>query len=91
MEITVLKLEDDIPGVFPARQKRSLRLRDKYILAGIKLLNSMRFSDLRVSDLVEECSGSVGSFYTRFADKEGYFRALRAAAIGACNDEIRNG
>jgi AcrR family transcriptional regulator len=83
-----LTLGDDVPGVFAARQKRSIRIRDKYLEAGVELLNSMRFSDLRVSDLAKKCGGSVGSFYTRFQDKEAYFRALRSATIIACNKEI---
>jgi AcrR family transcriptional regulator len=83
-------LEDDIPGVHPARQKRSIRIRDAYIEAGIQLLNNQRFAELRISDLAEDCGGSVGSFYTRFEDKDAFFRALRAAAIGACNREIQS-
>ncbi|TMV05710.1 TetR/AcrR family transcriptional regulator [Ruegeria sediminis] len=88
MNFEALKIDDDIPGVLPARQKRSKRIRDAYISAGIKLLNERRLSDLKISDLAEECGGSVGSFYTRFEDKEAYFRALRAAAIALCNAEI---
>lgn len=88
MDMSSLTLAEDVPGVFAARQKRSIRIRDKYLEAGVELLNSMRFNDLRVSDLARECGGSVGSFYTRFQDKEAYFRALRAATITACNKEI---
>jgi AcrR family transcriptional regulator len=88
MDMSSLTLGDDVPGVFAARQKRSIRIRDKYLEAGVELLNSMRFSDLRVSDLAKKCGGSVGSFYTRFQDKEAYFRALRSATIIACNKEI---
>lgn len=88
MNINTLLMDDDIPGVLPAKQARSRRIRDAYIQAGIKLLNSKRFNDLKVSDLAEACGQSVGSFYTRFEDKEAYFRALRAAAIHLCNAEI---
>lgn len=89
MNLGTLNLEDDIPGVLPARQKRSVRLRDSFIRAGFEILNSKRLSDLSVSELAKECGGSVGSFYTRFEDKEAYFRALRAAAIAMCNKEIQ--
>lgn len=89
IRLSELHLEDDLPGVHPAPQKRSQRIRDAYIRAGIELLNERRLSDLKVSDLAEACGGSVGSFYTRFEDKEAYFRALRSAAIIACNSEIR--
>lgn len=88
MDMSSLTLGEDVPGVFAARQKRSIRIRDKYLEAGVELLNNMRFSDLRVLDLAAECGGSVGSFYTRFQDKEAYFRALRAATIRACNQDI---
>ena len=85
MKANMLIIDDDIPGVFEAKQKRSVRIRNAYIEAGVDLLNSMRFSDLSVSKLAEKCQCSVGSFYTRFKDKESYFRALRAAAINDCN------
>ncbi|CAH1665237.1 TetR/AcrR family transcriptional regulator [Chelatococcus asaccharovorans] len=88
MDFDTIHLEDDIQGVHSARQKRSVRIRDAYIKAGIRLLNTRRFSEIRISDLAEDCGGSVGSFYTRFEDKDAFFRALRAAAIGACNREI---
>ncbi len=89
MQLDAVELEDDIPGVFPARQTRSVKLRDAYLRAGFELLNTKRLSDLTVSELADACDSSVGSFYTRFEDKEGYFRGLRAAAIELCNIEIR--
>ena len=90
MDLGILELEEDIPGVLPARQRRSIKLRDAYIRAGIEILNTKRLSDLSVSELAQECGGSVGSFYTRFEDKEAYFRALRVAAISMCNKEIQS-
>ena len=80
--------DEKIPGVFEARQKRSVRIRDAYVDAGVELLNEMRFGDLRISDLARDCGHSVGSFYSRFRNKDAYFRALRAATISACNDQI---
>ena len=65
MDLGILELEEDIPGVLPARQRRSIKLRDAYIRAGIEILNTKRLSDLSVSELAQECGGSVGSFYTR--------------------------
>jgi AcrR family transcriptional regulator len=88
MDLSELELDDDIPGVLPARQARSVRLRDTYVKAGFEFLNRKRLSDLKINELAESCGGSVGSFYTRFEDKEAYFRALRAAAINASNREI---
>ena len=89
MDLGTLELEADVPGVMPARQRRSVVLRDAYIRAGIEILNTKRLSDLSVSELAQECGGSVGSFYTRFEVKEAYFRALRVAAIAMCNKEIQ--
>ena len=82
-------VDEDIPGVLPAKQKRSRIIRDKYLEAGCELLNERRFSDLRIPELAAKCGYSVGSFYTRFEDKESYFRALRSAAMVSCNAEIR--
>lgn len=88
LNLIEIDLDHDIPGVHPAKQARSVRLRNSYIRAGIKLLNNKRLADISVSELARICDGSVGSFYTRFSDKEAYFRSLRAAAMDICNHEI---
>ena len=77
-----------LPGVRAAKQSRSIRIRDAYLQAGIKLLNEVRFNDLKVSSLAEHCGYSVGSFYTRFDDKDAFFRALRFAVITSCDEII---
>ncbi len=79
---------DDVPGVLKANQARSVRIRDSFINAGIDLLNEERLSHVAVPSLAKLCGCSVGSFYTRFKDKDAYFRALRVATIHACNMEI---
>jgi len=81
-------LDEPVDGVFAARQLRSRKLRDAYVEAGLNLLNTMRFKDMRVTFLAEYCGYSVGSFYTRFEDKDAYFRALRAAAVALNRREI---
>ena len=68
-------------GVFEALQERSRRSRDAFIESGFVLLNQMRFNDLKISDLVQHCGRSVGSFYKRFEDKEAFFRALQVATV----------
>jgi len=83
-------LSDTIPGVFQASQPRSIRIRDAYVEAGIDLLNSIRFHDLKISVLAANCGYSVGSFYTRFQDKDAYFKALRLASVTACNHDVDN-
>ena len=79
----LLPASGDIPGVYTARQKRSVRIRDAYVSAGVELLNTTRFKDLKVADLAAHAGCSVGSFYTRFRDQEGFFLALRSAAVNS--------
>ena len=82
-----VELENEIPGALEAKQARSLRLRDHYIREGIRCLNKQRLNQLRISDLAKACGSSVGSFYTRFQDKESYFLSLRSATVEICNQE----
>ena len=81
MSTAALLSSEPIPGVFEARQQRSVRLRDSFINAGIDALNHTRFNDLTVSGLAAVSGNSVGGFYTRFRDKTSYFRALRVHTI----------
>ena len=60
----------------PAKQNRSRRTRDALLAAGWKLLAKTSWDRLSVNDLVAEAGSSVGSFYSRFADKESYFDSL---------------
>lgn len=78
----------DIPGVFQARQDRSVKNRDGFIRAGIIALNTTRFEDIKISDLARASGNSVGSFYTRFRDKNAFFGALRVYAVDAISREI---
>jgi len=80
-ETNVVSLSGDIPGVFVAKQKRSVRIRDSFINVGVEALNDIRLRDLTVAELCHRSGNSVGAFYTRFQDKEAYFRALRGHAI----------
>lgn len=77
----------DIPGVFPAHQKRSVRIRDSFITAGVEALNDIRLDSLTVSGLCERSGNSVGAFYTRFQDKEAYFRAVRVFTVMSLENE----
>ncbi len=78
---TIDSLRGDIPGVYAARQKRSVRIRDSFINAGVEALNNTRLTDLTIAQLCDRSGNSVGAFYTRFQDKDAYFRALRGYAI----------
>jgi AcrR family transcriptional regulator len=60
----------------PAKQKRSRETRDALLAAGWTLLAKTSWDRLSVNDLVAEAQSSVGSFYSRFADKDSYFDSL---------------
>jgi AcrR family transcriptional regulator len=62
----------------PAKQNRSRRTRDALLAAGWKLLTRSSWDQLSVNDIVGAAGSSVGSFYSRFADKDSYFEALAA-------------
>lgn len=83
----VVSLGGDIPGVFAARQKRSVRIRDGFINVGVEALNDTRLSELTVAELCHRSGNSVGAFYTRFRDKNAYFRALRSYTIESHDQE----
>ena len=60
----------------PAKQNRSRKTRDALLAAGWKLLAKTSWDQLSVNDIVAEANSSVGSFYSRFADKDSYFDSL---------------
>jgi hypothetical protein len=88
MDGDILSLSGDIPGVFEARQNRSVRTRDGFINAGIGALQTRRLDDLKITELAMVSGNSVGSFYTRFQDKDAYFRALSAYASQGISREF---
>jgi AcrR family transcriptional regulator len=57
-------------------QKRSRETRDALLAAGWKLLTKNTWDQLSVNDIVAAADSSVGSFYSRFADKDSYFDSL---------------
>jgi AcrR family transcriptional regulator len=82
-----LILQDGIPGVFAARQSRSIRNRDSFLKDGVEALGKMPFDEIKISQLAAVSGNSVGSFYTRFQDKEAFLRALRTYAVEAIDRE----
>lgn len=88
MDGDTFSLREDIPGVFEARQNRSVRTRDGFINAGIEALQTRRLDDLKITELAAVSNNSVGSFYTRFQDKDAYFRALSAYASQGISHEF---
>ncbi len=57
-------------------QARSLKKRHDLLKAGRKLLHSRVLEDISIKDICSEANCTVGSFYSRFEDKESYFDAL---------------
>ena len=60
----------------PAKQQRSRETRDQLLAAGWKLLARNPWEDIGVNDIVKAAKSSVGSFYSRFADKDAFFDSL---------------
>lgn len=79
--------EADLTDILPAKQARSRATRDALVRAGKKLCEIKDFDDLSVAEIAAAAGCSVGSFYSRFTDKDGFFRALVGDA--AERDKIR--
>lgn len=71
----------DIPGMRPARQKRSRELVGELLRAGLELLKDRDFDRLSIADLCAATGITVGSFYARFDGKETYLQALQRAVV----------
>jgi AcrR family transcriptional regulator len=71
----------DIPGMHPARQKRSRDLVAELLRAGLGLLKDRDFDRLSIADLCAATGITVGSFYARFDSKEAFIRALQLGVV----------
>lgn len=78
------------PGVKPAHQGRSRKRRDELILAGMELLCEKNYADISIIELTANCGYSVGTFYSRFEDKESFFKAVQAHAVEESNKQIKD-
>ena len=65
----------------PAKQARSRKTRDALIAAGWKLLRRQPWDGITINDIVAAADVSVGSFYTRFKDRDAFFESLAAEWI----------
>lgn len=63
-------------GVRSAKQQRSQRKHDALLQAGRALLDDNDLASISVSQLTRAAGMAVGSFYSRFADKEAWFGEL---------------
>ncbi len=70
----------DLPGVAPARQKRSRETTLALLKAGAELLRTHSLTELSIEALCGKVGATVGAFYSRFESKEAYFNALLALA-----------
>ncbi|HZB93042.1 MAG TPA: TetR/AcrR family transcriptional regulator [Stellaceae bacterium] len=70
----------ELPGVNPARQKRSREMSEALLEAGQRLLLRHSLAELSVEQLCGSIGASVGAFYSRFQSKEAYFHALQLLA-----------
>ncbi|MBX3644044.1 MAG: TetR/AcrR family transcriptional regulator [Rubrivivax sp.] len=63
-------------GVRAAKQSRSLLKHQALLQAGRRLLDTHDLSTLSVAQLTRDAGMSVGSFYSRFEDKDAWFAEL---------------
>ena len=59
------------------KQARSQAKLERLLLAGRSLFAERGFDGTRINDVVERAHCSVGVFYSRFADKDAFFAAVR--------------
>ena len=68
-------------GVRPAVQERSRQTRDRMLRAGLTLVEQRGFDDIAVADIAAAAGCSVGAFYERFKNKEGFFAAMLEVVV----------
>ena len=81
-------LQPGIPGLFVARQIRSIKNLDYFLKVDVEAINNLPFDDIKISNLAAASGNSVGRFYTRFQDKDAFLRALRSYAVYAIDREL---
>lgn len=77
-------------GIKPALQGRSRQRRDELINKGLQLMRDKNFSDMSIIDLTEACGYSVGTFYSRFQDKDSFFKAVQETCAKMMVDKLKN-
>ena len=74
-------IDCDIPGVRPARQRRSRELMVSLVNEGLALLKDYDFDSLSIETICERCDTTTGSFYARFEGKEVFVTALQRLVV----------
>lgn len=73
----------------PIRQKRSQETYDSMLKAGFELIEEAGLEHLRVADVALRAGYAVGSFYSRFGDKDEFFEALLDKHLEKRNDALQ--
>lgn len=76
MDATTPRPRSDLRWVRPPRQARSQDTLDRILDAAEALVAEKGFADATVAEVARRAGSSVGSFYTRFHDKDGLLYAL---------------
>ena len=76
MDATTTRPRSDLRWVRPPRQARSQDTLDRILDAAEALVAEKGFADATVAEVARRAGSSVGSFYTRFHDKDGLLYAL---------------
>jgi AcrR family transcriptional regulator len=74
-------IDCDIPGVRPARQRRSRELMVSLVNEGLSLLKDHDFDSLSIETICQRCNTTIGSFYARFESKEVFVIALQRLVV----------
>ena len=72
----------NLPGVIPARQRRSRAAMLALLERGLAMLGTRSFADLSVAELCAAEGCTIGAFYARFEGKEAFLRALQLLVVG---------
>jgi len=73
------QIVNDRGAMKPALQKRSREKAERMMKVGNDLIERNGYDGMRISDLARKAECSVGIFYDRFKDKEGFFQLLLAS------------
>ncbi|MFT5431058.1 MAG: AcrR family transcriptional regulator [Myxococcota bacterium] len=66
----------------PPREKRSQETQRRLLASAEALIAAEGITGLSIAEVVRRARSSVGSFYSRFGDKDGLLRAIHARRLG---------
>lgn len=69
--------EGRLPGIKAGVQQRSLRTAHALVESGFALLRERAFDALSIEEICAAAGATVGAFYGRFEDKQGFFATLQ--------------